>query len=99
MVRGRKSSLASEILHINKVNVDEFDSRPSAPLSGACVTTDFEKNTHFDKTFYNCVNFGTKSTHFEKKYSHSTSVVAKMKGMPRSLIYNIPLYVTMDYEK
>ena len=93
MVRGRKSSRASEIRHINKIHVAEFDSRPSVPLSGACVTTHFEKITHFDKTFYNCVNFGTKSTHFEKKYSHSTSVVAKMKGMPRSLFYNIPFHV------
>ena len=31
--------------------------------------------------------------------SHSTTVIAKIKGMPRSLFYDIPCYVTMDYEK
>ena len=29
----------------------------------------------------------------------STTVIAKIKGMPRSLFYVIPRYVTMDYEK
>ena len=32
-----------------------------------------------------------------KKYS--TTVIAKIKRMPRSLFYVIPRYVTMDYEK
>ena len=30
---------------------------------------------------------------------NSTMVIAKIKGMPRSLFYVIPPYVTMDYEK
>ena len=30
---------------------------------------------------------------------YSTTVIAKIKGMPRSLFYVIPRYVTMDYEK
>ena len=30
---------------------------------------------------------------------NSTTVIAKIKGMPRSLFYVIPRYVTMDYEK
>ena len=43
---------------------------------------------------------------WEKKYGsilkfiyNSTMVIAKIKGMPRSLFYVIPPYVTMDYEK
>ena len=31
--------------------------------------------------------------------SYSTTVIAKSKGMSRSLFYDIPCYVTMDYEK
>ena len=30
---------------------------------------------------------------------YSTTVIAKIKGMPRSLFYDIPRYVTMDSEK
>ena len=30
---------------------------------------------------------------------YSTTVIAKIKEMPRSLFYVIPCYVTMDYEK
>ena len=30
---------------------------------------------------------------------YSTTVIAKIKGMPRSLFYVIPRFVTMDYEK
>ena len=30
---------------------------------------------------------------------YSTTVIAKIKGMPRSLFYVIPRYVTVDYEK
>ena len=32
---------------------------------------------------------------------NSTTVIAKIKGMPRSLFYDtpVPCYVTMDYEK
>ena len=30
---------------------------------------------------------------------NSTTVIAKIKGMPRSLFYVIPRYVTMDYDK
>ena len=30
---------------------------------------------------------------------YSTTVIAKIKGMPRSLFYIIPHYITMDYEK
>ena len=29
----------------------------------------------------------------------TTVIIAKIKGMPRSLFYDIPCYVTMDYEK
>ena len=35
----------------------------------------------------------------EKKILYSTTVIAKIKGMPRSLFYDIPCHVTMDYEK
>ena len=31
--------------------------------------------------------------------TYSTTVIAKIKGMPRSLFYDIPCYVTMDYER
>ena len=34
-----------------------------------------------------------------KEIYNSTTVIAKIKGMPRSLFYVIPRYVTMDYEK
>ena len=30
--------------------------------------------------------------------TYSTTVIAKIKGMPRSLFYDIPCYVTMIYE-
>ena len=30
---------------------------------------------------------------------YSTTVIAKIEGMPRSLFYVIPRYVTMDHEK
>ena len=30
---------------------------------------------------------------------YSTTVIAKIKGMPRSLFYDRPLYITMDDEK
>ena len=30
---------------------------------------------------------------------YSTTVIAKIKEMPRSLFYVIPRYVTMDFEK
>ena len=49
-----------------------------------------------------------KKIHTFKKYDYrftegnirdSTTVIAKIKGMPRSLFYVIPRYVTVDYEK
>ena len=30
---------------------------------------------------------------------HSTTVIAKIKGMPRSLFYDTPCYVAIDYDK
>ena len=33
------------------------------------------------------------------KWPYYTTVIAKIKGMPWSLFYDIPSYVTMDYEK
>ena len=58
MVRGRKFSRASEILHINKIYIAEFDSSPPVPLSGACVTTQFEKLRILIKHFTSALNLG-----------------------------------------
>ena len=38
-------------------------------------------------------------THDHSFKNNSTTVIAKIKGMPRSFFYDIPCYVIMDYEK
>ena len=92
--------------------VIEKSHAPSHPLLGGKqwagevtkVALVSEHLPHTHKGFY--VVFSKKKLH-ELRYVkmgssnifHSTTVIAKIKGMPRSLFYVIPRYVTMDYEK